>query len=594
MPSKVTYKSLYSLVINEIDQRLTFSSSTPQRQQLSRFLTQTLGITNSAGRDVAAQQLIGSIVQILQEALPQRIMNGLTVRATDPISGYVTVAPGKGAVGGTVFELTEEVVIAVPFDGTNTLFYVNLKNDGVRIDTSGFDDRLTLAKIVLRDANFGTYVRNKDDGSTDAYIVQFQPVYLYHDGFGKLEEDSKEFFKDNIGDILAETIVGTITLSEQLRITNTAGTLGLDSTSLKLYDTDGHLLSKFNQRGVYFYSATGIEMAKFTADEARIGNLVVTPTSIQSGNFVHGFQGFQIRDDGDVEFNNLTVRGTVYATYGSIGGFTITPSMLYGGRIQTSGDVEAGDSGVVMDAAGLRGYDTVLGQTFNLPTNGDAPTFSSGIIRSVIFEINTNAVLRTSETVGDGSSASYGILINNTGMYGVGANQTLSSANLKALIDGTVSLTGSIYASMGQIGSVTISSDRLSGGLIEGALIRSGVFETAATAPKIRIDSHGMYYQLTSSAGTYGTAGSAGGGFHYGDGTKYGSGITAYLFNNTFPVLAVQSELTSTADIRLYNRGSNPTGGTHEVGDLIVVGGKLKICTAAGSPGTFTIVGTQS
>lgn len=102
----------------------------------------------------------------------------------------------------------------------------------------------------------------------------------------------------------------------------------------------------------------------------------------------------------------------------------------------------AGANGFILDAAGLRGYDTVLGETFNLPTDGSAPTFSSGIIRSTIFELYTAAIIRTSATVGDGSASSAGLLMNNTGIYGCKANQLLANANVKILADGTFSFTG--------------------------------------------------------------------------------------------------------------------------------------------------------
>ena len=102
-----------------------------------------------------------------------------------------------------------------------------------------------------------------------------------------------------------------------------------------------------------------------------------------------------------------------------------------------------------------------------------------------------------------------------------------------------------------------------------------------------------MYYQITQSIGLYGADVSGGGsGFNYGDGTLYGSGVFAYLFNSSFPVLAIFEESTL-ADIRLYNRSANPSSGTHEVGDLICVNGVLRICTTAGTPGTFTDVGAQ-
>jgi hypothetical protein len=90
-----------------------------------------------------------------------------------------------------------------------------------------------------------------------------------------------------------------------------------------------------------------------------------------------------------------------------------------------------------MDKDGLRGYDSILGKVFDLPSDGSAPSFSSGIINSTIFNINTNAIIRTSTTVGDGSASSEGILINNTGLYACEANQTLADANIKILVDGT-------------------------------------------------------------------------------------------------------------------------------------------------------------
>lgn len=49
------------------------------------------------------------------------------------------------------------------------------------------------------------------------------------------------------------------------------------------------------------------------------------------------------------------------------------------------------------------------------------------------------------------------------------------------------------------------------------------------------------------------------------------------------------------ATVRMIPQASDPTG-PNVVGDLYVntTGGKLKICTVAGSPGTWTVVGTQT
>jgi len=175
---------------------------------------------------------------------------------------------------------------------------------------------------------------------------------------------------------------------------------------------------------------------------------------IKSANYKPKAAGFYIDGiSGRIECMNIYVEGEIVALSGVIGGFTITDTKLYGGIIQTAETVGAGSSGVIIDSDGLRGYDSVLGNTFNLPTDGSAPTFSSGIINSTIFEINTNAVLRTSETVGDGTASSAGILINNTGLYGCEANQTLANANVKVLIDGSIRITGEINATSGKFGT---------------------------------------------------------------------------------------------------------------------------------------------
>jgi len=53
---------------------------------------------------------------------------------------------------------------------------------------------------------------------------------------------------------------------------------------------------------------------------------------IESANFVAGSAGFQI-DGGTAEFNDVVVRGTIYATVGEIGGWTITAAALSGGDV---------------------------------------------------------------------------------------------------------------------------------------------------------------------------------------------------------------------------------------------------------------------
>lgn len=183
---------------------------------------------------------------------------------------------------------------------------------------------------------------------------------------------------------------------------------------------------------------------------------------IRSKNWKPKKTGFNIDgQQGTAEFTNVYISGHIEALTGTIGGFTITATDLYGGIIKTAATVGAGSTGVIMDTDGLRGYDSVLGNTFNLPTDGSAPTFASGVINYTKFNVNTSAAIRTSETVGDGTASSAGILINNTGLYACQASQTLANANVKILIDGSASFSGTITAASGTIGGFSIGNDYL-------------------------------------------------------------------------------------------------------------------------------------
>ena len=579
--NNLTYRDLYTLVVDEIEKRIKYPNSSSYDNQISR--TQVDNSVSSSLISISnASDITNAIMDLLNDVLPPRIRTGLTVEATDPLSSSVIVKAGNGTVGGKVYTLAKDTTIAIDLSSNYPVYYISLWVSGIEISyVPPKNNRLLIAKIINPNPGLSSRIKNKreDDYPDDAYIVNMKEVKLHSDAYGNLEEDSIDFLRDNITPILADNIIGNIRLSENLKILNTAGTLELNSDSLKLYDENNSLLSKFNDKGVYFYNASGIELARFTNIDARIGNILIGTNYIASNNYSAGLTGFKISDDGTVEFSDGTFRGNLSAPTGTIGGFTITSSKLYGGTIQTGETVSSGSDGVVMDSNGLRGYNSSLGEVFNLPTDGSSPTFSSGTITETIFEIDTSAVLRTSSSVGDGTSNSAGILINDTGLYGCEANQLLQNANLKALIDGTVRLSGEIFSTQGQIGSVTITTTKLSGGLIEGTNITSSLIQTSASVPRIRIDDNGLYYQVTGSVGKYGT-------FKYGDGTKYGAGVSVFLFNPNYPPLSILMELNS-ADMRLYNRSSDPGSGTHVEGDIICVNGVMKRCSSGGSPGTF-------
>lgn len=330
----------------------------------------------------------------------------------------------------------------------------------------------------------------------------------------------------------------------------------------------------------YFSDAVSPELIK---SGELAGNLNVVQGFLQSSNFASGVTGWKFDAVGNLEANTGTFRGSLYASTGLIGDWVIdSTGIYYDGSgtpsIRTSETVEAGGDGVILDADGIRVYSAGLGQVINLPSDGSAPSFASGVIERTTFEIDTQAVMRTSDTVGDGSADSAGVLINNSGVYACEANQNLADANVRILKTGDAFFKGTIDAS--QINSSEINSADINGSVITGGLLR-----TASTGQRVEVDSSGITLLSGELTGTYGS-------FQYGDGTKYGTGALAYINNSILKVPFYIKDEQTVADFHFYNRSAIPTG-VAEVGDVCVVQGKLKICTTAGTPGQWENVGSQ-
>ena len=236
--------------------------------------------------------------------------------------------------------------------------------------------------------------------------------------------------------------VGVILSGNISAVTGSIGGFTIDAISISTgaFDTEDTLY--FGSSGLSLSDTFKVTAAgALTATSGVIGPWNISSAALSTGAFdtngtmYFGTSGLSLSD-----VFKVTSAGVLTASSGVIGGFTITATELYGGIIKTAATVAAGSNGVIMDSAGLRGYDSVLGKVFDIHTDGSAPEFAFGNISNSIFEINTNAILRTSATVGDGSASSAGILINDTGLYATEANQTLANANVKILIDGSATI----------------------------------------------------------------------------------------------------------------------------------------------------------
>jgi hypothetical protein len=302
-----TKKSLYELVRREID---ASKQRNANGYALPRETTDMYGF-NANQEDNT--KTLGDIKKILESTVPPQILQGLEVYATDPASNFVIVNPGIGTIGGTKLYLEYAMTLEIPLELNVDVFYINMANGYLTVDAATFDNKLVLAKVVKQQPQT-TFITDIKDSIGSAYIVNYKTLSLKVDKNNKFEEDSLEILRDNIGPVLADNIIGNIRLSEDLKITNTQGTLELNSDSVKILDEDGDIRAKFNRNGTYFYDEDGIETAKFTKDSAHIGNILVTKDSIGSSNFASGTSGFKINDSGYAEFEDVKIRGVLSAT----------------------------------------------------------------------------------------------------------------------------------------------------------------------------------------------------------------------------------------------------------------------------------------
>lgn len=287
--AQITRKNLYVQVVEEIQKYAGFNTSSSYNDQLQRTV-----LSSGGSRD----ETFATIQTMLKAAIDNRIIDGLIVTATNHISDSVDISAGSGVIAGEIYELASDITIPIPFDNTSTVFYINLYLDNIIVEQNTNSDKLALAKIIIPNPGSTNRVKDRkgDDFPDDAYIINLRPVVLHQDANGNFEEDTIELLRNNIGDILADNLIGNIRLNEDLKITNTAGTMELNSNSMRFFDTDGN------------------ELAYFGADLARVGNISILPHSIQSGNYTANIAGFIIQDNGDAEFNNVKLRGTLYTS----------------------------------------------------------------------------------------------------------------------------------------------------------------------------------------------------------------------------------------------------------------------------------------
>jgi len=634
-----TYENLFPQIIREIEKRSGKVGATTG----SRFSVQPGGEGGSLDSRALAEIITG-IASDFAILIKPRIISGFDVTATTPPSATVNVSLGTGTSNGKKWEIAADSTLNIPLDSTTYVFYITVYNNAFEISRSHDDTKCEICRIIVPQP--GTTSAIEDDKPSDSYngyIVSAKDAVYDEDQ--EFDDASVEKLRDVIGAVLADNLIGNIKLSENLKITNTQGTLELDSKEIRILSANETTLAKFNRNGTFFYDDNGVEIAKFSTTGARIGNIEVLTNALKSSDYVAGTTGFKISDSGIVDFLSGTIGGITIVNNSLRSSNFVSGTLLGAGfEIASDGSAEfqnikargriatsvfekdtissVGGNLLVMDSDSLS-IDMTSREDSILNIVGDT-TFPTGSILRIKDGIDdewleVTAVNGTAYTVTRDKASLYtlnnnpvwtkGTCVVNYGTSGKGGIfMTSSESNSPYMhffthlgspwstttaktrignLDGVAGCSGyGIWAGSGYLGElsvidlITISA--------EGS-IRSNAL---GSYPYVEFSQSGLQLRNSDVGGTYST------GLYSTD--KYGSGALVWIMNATYGIPWMEMKEPSSGgytvpSMRFFNRDVDPTSAA-EVGDLAVVGGKLKICTVAGDPGaaTWTVVGAQT
>jgi hypothetical protein len=190
-------------------------------------------------------------------------------------------------------------------------------------------------------------------------------------------------------------------LTKHLQITS-GGTIKVGT----LPSIDGGLL--IDDTHIAGYSTTGTKTLELIYAGTNQGDAYF-------GDYDSGNHGLKY----DHSAGSLNLKGEIVATSGELQTLNITDTLT----LTTGGQILAGTVGsnrVEITSDAIKGISDTLGTTFNLPTNGSAPIFSSGTIKEVEFQIYTSGVIKTNSD----PTTNGGLLINNTSLRGWNSSGT--------------------------------------------------------------------------------------------------------------------------------------------------------------------------
>jgi len=115
----------------------------------------------------------------------------------------------------------------------------------------------------------------------------------------------------------------------------------------------GNITLKVSKNDVIHQINISTEGIKIQSDNITLDGVVAVTDDIKSSNYSAGSAGWIINGDGSAEFNDVTVRGTVYATAGEFAGTLKASNIEAGETLTVNGAISAGGGKVIIDSGGI-------------------------------------------------------------------------------------------------------------------------------------------------------------------------------------------------------------------------------------------------
>jgi len=352
--SQTTYKTLDKLVRDMI---LEFTSS-------DEFQISILEAQNRAGvsENVVGEGITGvadALVGDIRRLVRPNLLTGLAIIASEPVNDFITISSGAGHSFGKKYVLNRTIATQIPFEDDVSLYFVNLFDGQISVETGAPEEKLVVGKIIIPHPGLTNKVQNDKDrfnfeDQLNAYIVSARD--LFFDDTVILDDNSRDVLKDALGTISFKQLSGDLILTENIRIRNERSTINIDSNALSIFfENSTDVSALFNAQGTFYFNEAGDEVARYTKNDTRIGNIKIIPNAIQSINFLSNFTGFRIQDNGDAEFNNIKLRGTLFTS-------TIEENLFISEGVVIIGDFLLSESDLCIDADQKLIWDCDLGQ----------------------------------------------------------------------------------------------------------------------------------------------------------------------------------------------------------------------------------------